>query len=75
MREAAEDEAQRRRYMDGWRKAAVGRPMQSQPTRVGYPNHGYQPGSGGGVVDRKRDYAVRPDYRDERPYRYDGRYH
>lgn len=73
-KEAAEDEAQRRKYMDGWRKAtghAIPLP------RTGYPNNGYFSDE-----DRKRGYVsevygrpTRPNYHDERPYRNDGRYH
>lgn len=81
MREAAEDEAQRRKYMNGWRKA-TGHAVPLPRPMTGYPNNGFLNDD-----DRKRGYVVvgndkygrpmmRPEYRDERPpYRNDGRYH
>lgn len=48
-REAAEDEAQRRKYMDGWRKATSNAVPAS---RAGYSNNGYFSDD-----DRKRGYA------------------
>jgi len=75
-REAAEDEAQRRKYMEGWRKA-TGRSMMP-PRTTGYPvNNGYFSDD-----DRKRAYVaaeshgrpIRTNYYDQQPYRNDGRY-
>lgn len=74
-KEAAEDEAQRRKYMEGWRKA-TGHSMMP-PWRTGYPNNIYSSDD-----DRKRAYVseshnrpTRPGYYDEQPHRNNGRYH
>lgn len=77
MMEAAEDEAQRRRYMDGWRKATGHAVLPPRPT-ASYPNNDYFSDD-----DRKRGYVsdhysrpTRPKYYNNgRPYRNDGRYH
>uniref|UniRef100_A0A2S2P4S2 Patched domain-containing protein 3 n=1 Tax=Schizaphis graminum TaxID=13262 RepID=A0A2S2P4S2_SCHGA len=81
LREAAEDEAQRRKYLDGWRKA-TGHSMPMVPTGYGAPtaasnNTGYgQRHSGGGADGYYNGRPSGPGYhRDDRPYRNDGRYH
>lgn len=75
-REAAEDEAQRRKYMEGWRKA-TGRSMMPPPRATGYPVNNGQFSDD----DRKRGYAAESHGRparhsnyDRQPYRTDGRY-
>ncbi|KAL4113456.1 hypothetical protein QTP88_017073 [Uroleucon formosanum] len=83
LREAAEDEAQRRKYLDGWRKA-TGHSMPMTPARpAGYGppatinGTGYgQRNSGGGADGYYNGRPAGPGYhRDERQYRNDGRYH
>lgn len=84
LREAAEDEAQRRKYLDGWRKATGhSMPMSlARPNGYGSPaaaNNvtGYgQRHSGGGADGYYNGRQAGPGYhRDERQYRNDGRYH
>lgn len=83
LREAAEDEAQRRKYLDGWRKA-TGHSIPMTPARpAGYgppaANNGTGYGqrhSGGGADGYYNGRPAGPGYhRDERQYRNDGRYH
>lgn len=83
LREAAEDEAQRRKYLDGWRKATGhSMPMtQARPTGYGPPpaNNGTGYGqrhSSGGADGYFNGRPTAPGFhRDERQYKNDGRYH
>lgn len=80
-REAAEDEAQRRKYLDGWRKATGHSVPPARPVAANNGPAGYgQRHSGGGGYVADGYYNGRPagpghHHRDERPYRNDGRYH
>ncbi|XP_027847428.2 patched domain-containing protein 3 [Aphis gossypii] len=81
LREAAEDEAQRRKYLDGWRKATGhSMPMTAaRPAGYGPPAANDTAATGYGQPRHSDGYynGGRPAgyHRDERPYRNDGRYH